>query len=76
MTLRSSTNAQAYSHRFMNSYIMKYNTDKEGRKVANFEFKSNSGEVEIITREGADPNEKRNGVKIWQNSKKNKDSLK
>ena len=74
--MRSSANFQVTSHRFNNSYVVKYNGGKEIRKAAFIEFKNNEGEIEILAREGADPNAKISGVQIWQKSDKNKDSLK
>ena len=76
ITMRSSTNAQVCSDRFNCSYIAKYTVGKEGRKIPTFDFKDNRNEIEIITKQGADPNTIISGVKIWESSEKNKKKVK
>ena len=76
ITMRSSTNAQVCSDRFNCSYITKYAAGKEERKIPTFNFKDNRNELEIATTPGAAPNTKISGVKIWENSEKNKKKVK
>ena len=61
--MRSLSNFQVTSYRFMNSCIVKCNTGKEVKKFAQINFASED-EVKIITREGADLNKKALRVQI------------
>ena len=74
--MRSSTNAQVCSNRFMHSYLIKYTVGQEVRKIAQINFNGTPGEIEIQTGQGGDPNLKITGARIWDNSEKNKNKIK